>query len=156
MGSVGSIPDSSRMSGLCVWDGAVKTPVAELFYNRDNRSPRSTTSPSLTATRSYWSRGMSPGMSPRSQESFNYYVHPGKPPPASTRAPETGHVYKSHAQIAHDKRLCQVGGYHHCDRWERIAIGSQGHSEGGSGFGSGFGSQCLGRNGIAHISLAKR
>lgn len=158
---------SSRASGIHVWDGVRQVPATSLHCTRDARSPRMTASPSITGVNKQgWSRDL-PSQSPdacwsdacqphehyntsgtmrahlpsQTRDGFDHYNTSGRPPAALNRAPEIGHVYKSHAEMAYDKRLCQAAAYKHSDRWERIEQGSNGHSVGGSDFGSVAGSQ---------------
>jgi len=134
--------DSSRRSksarGLrgaefSLWDGSKVAPMSEVYESKCSRGLRSTCSPvTLGYGERYWTRDLPPG----SPEEFDSHNTPGKPPPVWTRAPEVGHVYKSHAQMSYDKGLCQAHAYRHCPNWERIEAGSQGHSAAGSDMGS--------------------
>merc|ERR1712224_807883 len=118
-GSKGRTPDSSRMSGVCVWDGTRLTPVTELFESPDGRQfPRGMYSPSVVSGGT--SRARSRNLGPTTPDAYNWSTTAGKPPSASGRRVEDNHVYKSHAQLGYDKGLCLAHAFHHSNRWERI------------------------------------
>lgn len=122
-----------QRSEFVLRDGSKISPISDVFDPKCSRGLRSTCSPvTVGYGERYWTRDLPPG----SPEEFDSHNTPGKPPPAWTRAPEVGHVYKSHAQMSYDKGLCQAHAYRHCQNWERIEAGSQGHSACGSDMGS--------------------
>jgi hypothetical protein len=139
---------SSRNAPICVWDGSRVSPVSEIFDGKDTRGPRDTTSPHAQGVSRVKMAGRN--LPAEGAGSWDFRNAPGKPPPqAVDRSPDTGHIYKSHAQMAYDKHLCQAHAYRHCDRWERIEAGSNGHSINGSDFGSEAGRSRASRSSVS-------
>lgn len=128
-------PDASTH----VMDGTRQTPIADVVAPRDDWEARAISpyydrlnSAASTSVASRYQRDPKP----RSTDYYDFNHDPCKPPPSSTRAPEVGHVYRSHAQLQYDKRLCQASAFTgKVDaKWERTCAGSNGSiSDGGSG-----------------------
>jgi len=69
------------------------------------------------------------GRTPRITDEYDHHNTPGAAP---RRSKSAEHVYRSHAQLATEKRLHQAHKYRHSSHWERIEAGSNHHTADGS------------------------
>lgn len=133
---------SSPPHGMVAMDGSAAYPIPDFTEGTTAkaRTPRQAAcDPHCVGYRGKpWKRPEMPQpKDPYGTYMFNKGV--GKPPPATERSRDSGHVYRSHCEMEYDKALCVAEAYRHSDHWERIEQGSGGHHTPG---GSCWDSEC--------------